>query len=482
MLVTGQIEVERKMDTDLWEVRGWLEMLGIELRSSGSLRPSSRTTHTLLLLLLLLRSHRVAGLRCEEVVGYCKGLGYQTGDSFTSRAPEHIWNAVEIGGLWFLIDSCWGSGEVNLETKTFHSRYNEFYFLTSPEHFVQEHFPLEPDWQFISPPISLREFQTSVHLRPSFYSLGMTHISPRVCVEGTERRVVFSYRLWGVEDCGILSLTGGGMSLALDPPRPGLFRLEIFAGRQEDPGRHLALLCDFLICSRRQRPALALPVHPPSPLGHNWLSVLRGLAETSHPRPLVWTADGSTRLAFTLSREMEVQGLLHANPGQAGSAGLALLQNVRSGREGDRVYLDVRLPGQGVYLLSVCRKQPGQAGDTLTPLCRYLLACPELPASPRPFPELYYDWRETYSVTEPSLTISASRLKLTRHLHVCIHPPPHASNYPLTPPPQSVSVPPSHLNTSTCSSVVRDLGNISGQVRAKPSQDTHPHAHISVYL
>jgi len=59
---------------------------------------------------------------CVEVSGYGKGVGYQAGHSLAEKRSDHEWNAVFVGGQWWLLDACWGAGTVDMKSKTFVKR------------------------------------------------------------------------------------------------------------------------------------------------------------------------------------------------------------------------------------------------------------------------------------------------------------------------------------------------------------------------
>ncbi|KAJ8372359.1 hypothetical protein AAFF_G00289920, partial [Aldrovandia affinis] len=84
---------------------------------------------------------RAVGIECEEVAGHSKGIGYRQGQSYRDTDSAHMWNAVRLGGHWYLLDACWGAGRVDLDNKAFIKRYDDFYFLPDPEDFIDSHRP-----------------------------------------------------------------------------------------------------------------------------------------------------------------------------------------------------------------------------------------------------------------------------------------------------------------------------------------------------
>jgi len=107
-----------------------------------------------------------ANLRAYSVSGYAKKLFYAPGDLFV--AENHTWNAVEIGGEWFLVDVAWGSGYLahkeRMLPRLLHRPYvkKHLYFvtkptdkwlLTAPDIFLLTHFPSDPTWQLQKCPV-----------------------------------------------------------------------------------------------------------------------------------------------------------------------------------------------------------------------------------------------------------------------------------------------------------------------------------------
>ena len=62
---------------------------------------------------------REVGLQCQEVSGYGKGVGHRPGQSLRDVRSDHMWNAVLLGGQWFLMDACWGAGHMDMQHKSF---------------------------------------------------------------------------------------------------------------------------------------------------------------------------------------------------------------------------------------------------------------------------------------------------------------------------------------------------------------------------
>ncbi|XP_016851781.2 kyphoscoliosis peptidase [Anolis carolinensis] len=123
-----------------------------------------------------------AGLSCVGVSGHGRGAGYSQGQSFLQKKSNHMWNAVKLEDQWFLLDACWGAGLVDVEKGLFVPKHDDFFFLTDPEDFIQSHWPDEPQWQLIQPPVTLEIFEDRVYKTPEFFKLQLTLRSPDTSV------------------------------------------------------------------------------------------------------------------------------------------------------------------------------------------------------------------------------------------------------------------------------------------------------------
>ena len=131
------------------------------------------------------------GLESEYVIGYSKGAGFTPG--VIPRQSDHAWNSVKIDGVYYLIDSTWGSG--SCDGDNFVKNFREFYFCTNPEAFIRTHLPEEQKWQLISPTITLQNFVNMLLVNEAFYENGFSDISPDAAVISATGglKVTFSY-------------------------------------------------------------------------------------------------------------------------------------------------------------------------------------------------------------------------------------------------------------------------------------------------
>lgn len=90
------------------------------------------------------------------------------------------------------------------------SSYNEFYFLTHPALFIEDHFPDNKNWQLLKPPQSLRQFENNMYHKSEFYNKGMLSAHPETSIIKTGNRSLGA-ALPGPSLCQLyMELRGGG--------------------------------------------------------------------------------------------------------------------------------------------------------------------------------------------------------------------------------------------------------------------------------
>ncbi|QEC44016.1 transglutaminase domain-containing protein [Pseudobacter ginsenosidimutans] len=92
----------------------------------------------------------IAGLQSEIIPGYVRTEYYQVG---TAGTLDHAWNAVWVDSTWHLLDPTWAAGGCakNDDGKmlSFTKKFNNYYWLTSPENFARNHFPKNNKWTLL---------------------------------------------------------------------------------------------------------------------------------------------------------------------------------------------------------------------------------------------------------------------------------------------------------------------------------------------
>ncbi|XP_032767090.1 kyphoscoliosis peptidase isoform X2 [Rattus rattus] len=337
------------------------------------------------------RMCRVAGVQCVTVSGYSKGFGYKTGQSFSGEF-DHAWNAVYLEGRWHLI--------------SLHSSYNEFYFLTHPALFIEDHFPDNKNWQLLKPPQSLRQFENNMYHKSEFYNKGMLSAHPETPMIRTvngkatvtiESRAptLFMFMLNGKQEHGLLSLRKNGMKLEVYPPTMGTHKLQIFAkGNSEIYSSVLeyTLKCNYVDFSVR------LPTELHQPVGPSWFSEQMGIRKPSHPDPIIHTSDGRCSISFGVEEGISILASLHGDDGPI-TEETKRRYIFQMNRE-KRTELKVQLPHAGKFALKIFVKKRQEQGNFVF-VFNYLLCCANTKVNWPMFPEIYGHWGQDNELLEP---------------------------------------------------------------------------------
>jgi transglutaminase/protease-like cytokinesis protein 3 len=77
----------------------------------------------------------------------------------------------------------------------FRYEYDDHYFLTDPKEFIYEFFPLQPEWQLLSEPITLEDFEELPFVRSLFFRYQLAFPSQHMkSVMPTDQTGAVTYR------------------------------------------------------------------------------------------------------------------------------------------------------------------------------------------------------------------------------------------------------------------------------------------------
>ncbi len=85
---------------------------------------------------------------------------------------------VKINNKWYLCDATWSSGLIDLRNKKFIPHFEEVYFLTPPDLFVENHLPIDQKWTLTEQSISKEEFINHAFIYKSAIAVGLKSIYP----------------------------------------------------------------------------------------------------------------------------------------------------------------------------------------------------------------------------------------------------------------------------------------------------------------
>ncbi|XP_008281409.1 kyphoscoliosis peptidase [Stegastes partitus] len=318
---------------------------------------------------------REVGIECQEVPGHSKGVGYRQGQSLKHVKSDHLWNAVLLGGQWFLLDACWGAGRVDMEHESFVKRFDDFYFLTDPEEFIDSHFPDEEKWQLLDAPIALEEFERRVFKTSAFFTMGLRLIQPHHFLIVTDdgeanvslgfsRPATFTYEITQHQDLlhcgssehkdsinsssGLLTVSNRSMKLQLLPPASGTYDVKVFA-RPEAATTPLIWVCSFMVECPTPRAMEEIPENPFLSWGLQPVAGSLGVADSSQGSEAAEVKDGVFDLVLKTSRPLMVLCELVHPDMEAAVAKRCLATQIQPGA----LTCHVLCPLHGFYRLSV---------------------------------------------------------------------------------------------------------------------------------
>ncbi|KAI5626810.1 kyphoscoliosis peptidase isoform X1, partial [Silurus asotus] len=333
---------------------------------------------------------REVGIECREVSGHGKGVGYKLGQSYQNTKSNHMWNAVRLGDHWYLLDACWGAGRVDMDSKAFIKRYNEFFFLTNPEDFISSHWPDEEEWQLLNSPIKLEEFEKSVLKTSEFYKLGITLIHPKQFLLVTEngeasismrfpQPVDFTYEISQHHSSekkelstsiGLLNVTQNSLKLHLMPPSTGTFDITLFARPGHSSGKY-TWVCSFQLECYKPKTSQNLPENPYLYWGMTQNAEDFGLKTCVYGSEAILLQSGLFEIVLQTSRAlMMLCEISHKDLDDALSKRCLATQI-----EADRLTCNILCPYIGYYRLSIFVRDYESDRSSFRNVGNFLLHC-----------------------------------------------------------------------------------------------------------
>ncbi|XP_007434811.1 kyphoscoliosis peptidase [Python bivittatus] len=368
----------------------------------------------------------IAGVHCMNLSGYSKGYGYRTGQTFEG-AYDHAWNAVYLDGRWHLVDSTWGSGFVDDRCSKFTSRYNEFYFLTHPALFINNHFPGNDNWQLLKPTVTLKQFENNMLYMSNFYKMGLLVAHPetpiiqtvngKVTVEVESRSpMLFTFGLKGAKEYSLMTLKRNGMNLELYPQKMGSHKLQIYAKPPKDSEEVYICVLEYNIeCSSVDR-NVCFPKELQQPVGPSWFTERQGILRPSQKDPVIHTNDGCCDLSFILSKDLSVLASLQSDSVNLSEDGGR--RHILQKCQGNQINFKIHLPHAGNFAFTIFAKKKSDPGNYKY-VFNYLICCPNTKVKWPMFPQTYSTWAESYELVEPlaALLPANCNIKFKLKLH-----------------------------------------------------------------
>ncbi|XP_027857402.1 kyphoscoliosis peptidase [Xiphophorus couchianus] len=342
---------------------------------------------------------REVGIECQEVPGHSKGIGYRQGHSLKNVKSDHLWNAVLLGGEWFLLDACWGAGRVDMQHESFVKRFDDFYFLTDPEEFIDSHFPDEEKWQLLDKPISIEEFEQRVFKTSAFFTMGLSLISPlhyHIVTDdgeatislGFSKLTTFTYEITQHQDLlhcgaleqkesinssfGLLTVSHRCMKLQLLPPESDTYDVKLFA-RSGNTTTPLVWVCSFTVECPNPRATEDMPENPFLSWGLQPFAGSLGVIGSSQNSEVAEVEDGAFDLVLKTCRSLTVLCELVHPQMEGAVARCCLATQIQP----DTLTCYVLCPFHGFYRLSLFVRDYDKTEDKFQNAANYLLHCKE---------------------------------------------------------------------------------------------------------
>jgi hypothetical protein len=149
-----------------------------------------------------------SGIECRVVDGY--GRSGQTNNG-GKGVVNHSWNAVRLNNKWYLCDPTWSSGVIDGASLQFVRKFNDLYFLPSPEMFAQNHYPVDTSFLLLDKIYSLDEYLNKPLVYVEAYRYGIKPAEPLTFKAVVERGspLLFRFEKTPGKDINNLQLTIG---------------------------------------------------------------------------------------------------------------------------------------------------------------------------------------------------------------------------------------------------------------------------------
>lgn len=134
----------------------------------------------------------LAGISCEIINGYGKTADFKTRET---TVPNHSWNVIKIGHYWYFIDATWSSGLFDLSDQKFITQFDDTYFLTTPDLFILNHFPIDSSKAYACQKNDLEAFLQSPFVNTGAIKFKTFPINPSQFENTIHKGEIFSIHL-----------------------------------------------------------------------------------------------------------------------------------------------------------------------------------------------------------------------------------------------------------------------------------------------
>lgn len=141
---------------------------------------------------LLTELCKYANIQSKIIDGFSRTGGTDIDDL---SSPNHSWNVVLLNNKWYLCDATWASGIFNPNTGKFEFEFKKGYFLTDPQLFVKNHYPLDQKWTLITKDNpSYKEYLEGPLLYSAAFKYSSLYTSPKKMQNTASKKEKVSFR------------------------------------------------------------------------------------------------------------------------------------------------------------------------------------------------------------------------------------------------------------------------------------------------
>ena len=352
-----------------------------------------------------------AGLHCEIIDGYSKGLGFRPGMTFKGHKFRNQWTAVNVDGSWRFINCNWGARHVKSsddELPTY--AVDEFYFLTDAEDHIYQHFPDKAEWQLLKQPLTMEQFLRLPVAKSPFFNHGLhfvvqNHDCVLQTVSGRVQLRLTAPKLYKYN----ISLQSANNSIESDVildrcytrtvnndlvvtailPVVGYYYLDVYVSRHwSETVTHHA--CAFLIKCTEVYSGVASLTFPQEEAIFGATPAMRryGLSPSSHIDSYI-SCNGELQVKFLLHNDVKLgHSLLLWNGSEKRYVDYTKYACLTQRTDTDAVF-KIRFPQQSLYVLRFSTGSIEDHGhDNLDCFFRYLIHCKGAHENALPFPKV----------------------------------------------------------------------------------------------
>ncbi|OWF41860.1 kyphoscoliosis peptidase-like [Mizuhopecten yessoensis] len=355
---------------------------------------------------LFLSLCREASVPAKTISGYSKGYSYKVGVAITTKSDtNHAWNGVFVNNEWRLVDCTWDAGHVG--DNKFHRHEGEFYFLTDPDVFINDHFPyikkdmtLSQKWQLLNQPRDLETFSKLVKVPKQAVLYDLDLVSHKESIIPVTKEVVVKFVAKGKplhkagarlgdadgtlhDQCVFVEKEGETTySVTVRPQKPGKYTLSLY-GNQGEQNTLNSLVSYVIDCKTVEKNAKPFPVHfglwgaEPNYAEYGFDS---GVAK----RTSFESDTGELEIRLPVIDPVKALGKLAFSEDDEGDDECIMLEQGQS-----EVLVQLRMNRAGFYKFLMFAKK--ENGSSYEKVLQYLIYCKTPVKQYQPFPKVFQE-------------------------------------------------------------------------------------------